>query len=210
MTIDISCVTFRNKRHDRRTNKSILRYKRLFMKSTALIAFASLALLSACASEHQQPAESSPQSVSATPVAVSPLVQLKDQLASLESTGLKLDESADALRVTMPGALAFASGSSVVVPAAHAALDQIAKAMIAVPQSKVTVIGHTDSFGTSRNNQSLSAARAKAVVAYIAGKGVEVERMTAVGKGESEPVADNATTKGRAANRRVELLLSVQ
>jgi outer membrane protein OmpA-like peptidoglycan-associated protein len=182
------------------------------MKSTALIAFASLALLSACASQqqHQPPAESTPQTMAASAEAVSPLLQLKNQLAALEPMGLKLDESADAWRVTMPGALVFASGSSMVEPAAHQALDQIALAMTAVPQAKATVTGHTDSTGATRYNQSLSEARAKAVLAYIAGKGVEAARMTADGRGEAEPVADNATAKGRATNRRVELLLSVQ
>ena len=178
------------------------------MKSTALIAFASLALLSACA--NQPPGESAPQAMSTTPGAASPLLQLKEQLAALESMGLKLDESADALRVTMPGALAFASASSVVQPAAQEALDRIATAMSAVAPSKLTVVGHTDSAGGSRYNQALSEARAKAVVVYIAGKGVETARMTAEGRGEEAPVADNATAKGRAANRRVELLLSVQ
>lgn len=180
------------------------------MKSAALIAFASLALLSACASQHQPPAESAPQASSAGPAAVSPLRQLKEQLAALAANGVTVDETADALRVTMPGALAFASGSSALDPAAHAALDQIATAMTAVAQSMVTVTGHTDSTGASRYNQSLSEARAKAVVAYLAGKGIAAARMTAIGKGKDEPVADNATAKGRAANRRVELLLGIQ
>ncbi len=179
------------------------------MKSTALIAFASLALLSACATQ-QPPAESPPQTTSSAPGAASPLAKLKEQLAALESMGLKVDESADALRVTMPGALAFASASSVVQPSAQEALDRIATAMTAVAPSKLTVVGHTDSAGGNRYNQSLSETRAKAVVAYIAGKGVESTRMTAEGRGEEAPVADNATAKGRAANRRVELLLSVQ
>lgn len=178
------------------------------MKSPALIAFASLALLSACA--NQPPAESAPQAMSTASGAASPLVQLKEQLAALESMGLKLEESADALRVTMPGALAFASASSAVQPSAQEALDRIATAMSAVAPSKLTVIGHTDSAGASLYNKSLSEARAKAVVAYMAGKGIETARMTAEGHGETEPVADNATAKGRAANRRVELLLSVQ
>lgn len=180
------------------------------MKSATLIAFASLALLSACA--NQPPAETAPpQEISAAPQVVSPpLSLLKEQLAALEPMGLKLDESANALRVTMPGALAFASGSSVVQPAAQEALDRIATAMTAVSQSTLTVIGHTDSAGASRVNQSLSEARAKAVLAYLAGKGVELGRMAAEGRGKDEPVADNATAKGRAANRRVDLLFSVQ
>ena len=178
------------------------------MKSTALIAFACLVLLSACAS--QPPGEPAPKAMSAAPVAVAPLAQLKDQLGALEAMGLKLDESTDALRVTMQGALVFASGSSVVAPSAQEALDRIATAMTAVALSKATVIGYTDSAGASRYNKSLSEARAKAVAAYIAGKGVETARVAAEGRGEEEPVADNKTAEGRAANRRVELLLSVQ
>ncbi len=180
------------------------------MKFTPLIALVSLALLSACANNQQQSTESASSTASAAPAAASPLVQLKDRLATLKSMDLKLDESADSVRVTMPGTSVFASGSSQLAPAAHAALDQIAQAMIAVTQSKIAVTGHTDSTGASNYNQSLSEVRAKAVVDYLAGKGVEAARMTAVGKGEDEPVADNATAKGRAANRRVELLLSIQ
>jgi outer membrane protein OmpA-like peptidoglycan-associated protein len=178
------------------------------MKSTALIAFVSLALLSACAT--QAPTEPAANATPAAPAVVSPLTQLKDRLAGLESIGLTLDASADAVRVTMPGALVFASGSSVVDPAAEAALDRIATAMTAVAQSKATVIGHTDSAGAAPYNQSLSEARATAVVAYIAGKGVEPARLIAEGRGEAEPVADNQSVEGRAANRRVELRLSAQ
>lgn len=178
------------------------------MKFSIPVALAALALLSACAG---QPAnESAPQSVSKAPSAVSPLTQLREQLAALEPMGLKLEESADALRVTMQGALAFASASSVVQASAQDALDRIATAMTAVPQSRLAVIGHTDSAGASHFNQSLSEARAKAVLDYLAGKGIDTGRMVAEGRGKDEPVADNATAKGRAANRRVELLFSIQ
>ncbi len=177
------------------------------MKSIILIAFASLALLSACATK--PPAEPAPKAMP-EPVVVSPMDQLKAQLGSLESMGLALEATTDALRVTMPGEMAFASGSSAIDPAAQAALDRIATAMTAVSQSQATVIGHTDSAGSAGYNQSLSEARAEAVVAYIAGKGVETARMVAQGKGEDEPVADNATAEGRAANRRVEVLISAQ
>ena len=178
------------------------------MKFSIPVALASLALLSACAG---QPAnESSPRAASNAPAAVSPMNHLREQLAALEPMGLKIEESADALRVTMQGALVFGSASSAVQASAQEALDRVATAMAAVPRSRITVIGHTDSAGASRFNQSLSEARAKAVLDYLAGKGIETGRMAAEGRGKDEPVADNATAKGRAANRRVELLFSIQ
>jgi outer membrane protein OmpA-like peptidoglycan-associated protein len=179
------------------------------MKFSIPVALASLALLSACAGQPTNESPS-PRAVSTAPEAVSPMSQLREQLAALEPMGLKLEESAAALRVTMQGALVFASASSIVQPSAQEALDRIATAMTSVSQSRLTVIGHTDSAGASRFNQSLSEARAKAVLDYLAGKGVETGRMVAEGRGKDEPVADNATAKGRAANRRVELLFSIQ
>jgi outer membrane protein OmpA-like peptidoglycan-associated protein len=69
---------------------------------------------------------------------------------------------------------------------------------------KIQVIGHTDSKADDAFNQGLSERRAAAVVEYLVGKGVERERLEPVGKGESEPIADNDSEKGRAKNRRVE------
>lgn len=67
----------------------------------------------------------------------------------------------------------------------------------------VTVTGHTDSVGSDSYNQKLSEKRATTVKAYLEGKGVK--NVSAVGKGESAPVADNKTKDGRAKNRRVEI-----
>jgi outer membrane protein OmpA-like peptidoglycan-associated protein len=66
-----------------------------------------------------------------------------------------------------------------------------------------TVEGHTDSIGSDAYNQGLSERRARAVVDYLASKGLDRSRATVVGHGESRPVADNATEAGRAQNRRV-------
>lgn len=67
----------------------------------------------------------------------------------------------------------------------------------------VTVTGHTDSVGSDSYNQKLSEKRAASVKTYLEGKGVK--NVSAVGKGESAPVADNKTKDGRAKNRRVEI-----
>ena len=68
--------------------------------------------------------------------------------------------------------------------------------------SSVEVIGHTDSTGPDAYNQQLSLKRANAVIDYMRSEGVQVD-LIPVGKGESEPVADNSTKEGRAQNRRV-------
>ena len=69
----------------------------------------------------------------------------------------------------------------------------------------VIAVGHTDSVGSEAYNNRLSLARAESVKAYLVSKGVDVKRVRAVGKGEGQPVADNATKEGRAQNRRVDV-----
>ena len=69
----------------------------------------------------------------------------------------------------------------------------------------VITVGHTDSVGSKSYNQALSAQRASAVLSYLVGKGVDAARMKSEGRGESQPVASNATAQGRAQNRRVEI-----
>jgi OOP family OmpA-OmpF porin len=69
---------------------------------------------------------------------------------------------------------------------------------------KVEVAGHTDSSGSDAYNLDLSARRAQSVVDFLISQGIDRSRLTAVGYGESRPVADNSTAEGRASNRRVE------
>jgi len=69
----------------------------------------------------------------------------------------------------------------------------------------VIAVGHTDSVGSDAYNQRLSLARAESVKAYLVSKGVDRQRIRTEGRGESQPVADNATAEGRAKNRRVDI-----
>jgi outer membrane protein OmpA-like peptidoglycan-associated protein len=73
--------------------------------------------------------------------------------------------------------------------------------------TKMTVVGHTDSSGSDSYNEQLSERRAEAVRAELIRDGVPAERLSAIGRGESEPRADNSTEAGRAQNRRVEILV---
>lgn len=82
---------------------------------------------------------------------------------------------------------------------------EVASVLEGCPDAKVEVAGHTDSTGSASINLRVSEQRAQAVVEYLVRRGVAEERLTAVGYGEAEPVADNGTREGRARNRRVEL-----
>ncbi len=75
------------------------------------------------------------------------------------------------------------------------------------PDSKVVLVGHTDSVGTEKYNLKLSQRRADAVKKYLVEKGEKTDRITTEAKGESEPIASNKTAKGRFENRRVEILI---
>jgi len=76
------------------------------------------------------------------------------------------------------------------------------------PGYKVSIEGHTDSIGTDKYNQALSERRAAAVKEYLLKHGVvDRARIKSVGYGESKPIADNSTAKGRFENRRVEILI---
>ncbi len=87
-------------------------------------------------------------------------------------------------------------------------LNTLASAANQCKSFKVLVEGHTDSEGSDDYNQWLSEQRASSVVAYLADNGVEISRMTAKGFGESQPIATNDTPEGRAANRRINFVVS--
>jgi outer membrane protein OmpA-like peptidoglycan-associated protein len=99
----------------------------------------------------------------------------------------------------------FETGRSALTPQSFVVLDQVAGSLVANPEIQIEVAGYTDNTGSAVVNTRLSRARAIAVRAYLARKGVAPSRMTARGYGPSSPVATNATSAGRAQNRRVEL-----
>ena len=98
----------------------------------------------------------------------------------------------------------FDLGKSTLRPESNTELDRLVKLMKDAPGLKIELSGHTDNTGSATINQSLSQARAEAVVNYLISKGVAANRMTAKGYGSSKPIADNKTEEGRQQNRRTE------
>ena len=87
----------------------------------------------------------------------------------------------------------------------QAELDKIVQLLNDNPTVRVQIAGHTDNVGKPSENLSLSNNRAKAVVTYLISKGIQPQRLSAKGFGETKPVADNKTEEGRAKNRRTEM-----
>lgn len=130
--------------------------------------------------------------------------------AALEKiAGLQAKPTDRGLMLTLSGSVLFVTGKSVLLPGAQQRLREVANALQKDPRH-ITVIGHTDSKGGDEANQRLSEARANAVRTFLTKEGVPADRVSTIGMGESQPVADNETTDGRANNRRVELILEDQ
>lgn len=97
----------------------------------------------------------------------------------------------------------FDSDSDRLRPESTPVLQEIVRTLTEHSDLSIEIEGHTDSQGDEAHNQGLSERRAAAVVAYLTANGIAAGRLGSVGKGESEPVADNATPEGRQENRRV-------
>ena len=101
----------------------------------------------------------------------------------------------------------FVTASSDLTEPSKAILDDIFALVQSRPDSKLRIVGHTDSQGDADKNARLSYARAEACRSYLLEKGLTVERVNAAGFGELQPIASNLTAEGRRENRRVEFEL---
>lgn len=134
---------------------------------------------------------------------------IKEKLGiATKDSGVQVAEQKDgSLKVNVPASVSFVSGSATIDTRLYPTLDNIAKTLNEYPASTITVIGHTDSVGSTQSNLDLSNRRASAVASYLAQRSVQRSRMVIEGRGETEPIADNETEAGRAQNRRVEMVI---
>ncbi len=105
------------------------------------------------------------------------------------------------------GDVLFTSGKADLKAAATGTLNKLTVFLNKYPDRTVSIEGYTDSLGSDEYNQGLSQRRAEAVKSYLIGQGIGAERLTARGKGESEPLAGNDTELGRQQNRRVAVVI---
>jgi Outer membrane protein and related peptidoglycan-associated (lipo)proteins len=119
-----------------------------------------------------------------------------------------IKEEARGLVITLSGSILFASNKYALLETAKTKLDQVAEALKAQDSDKRMVVeGHTDSQGSDRINQPLSLNRAEAVRDYLVSRGVDSDKISAIGMGSSRPLLDNRNAENRANNRRVEIII---
>jgi outer membrane protein OmpA-like peptidoglycan-associated protein len=133
----------------------------------------------------------------------------EEKLARIPGTRVER-VSPGVLLVHFDATVLFDTDSSVIRAAGRGTLDQVAGVLEDYDKTAVVVQGHTDSMGSETHNQALSQRRADAARAHLAARGVDANRLTALGYGEGYPVADNATPVGRQRNRRVDVLLKAK
>ncbi len=137
--------------------------------------------------------------------------------------GKRMDKQAAEIQTAIPGAEVIREGEGIIVrfdsgilfdfnktdlkDEAKKNIQTLAASLNQYPGTDVKVIGHTDNIGTAAVNQTVSEKRAAAVKAYAVSQGVPSSRLVTEGRGFSDPIADNSTEAGRAANRRVEIVI---
>ena len=139
--------------------------------------------------------------------------KIAEALIRFENQGLTITQKNGKVYVSLENSLLFASGSWTVDAKGQQAIADLAQAMSENKDVDILIEGHTDSdaFNGStaiKDNWDLSVMRATAIVKILTSNGVSPERLTAAGRSEYVPVASNDTSEGKAANRRIEIIIS--
>ncbi|HSQ65467.1 MAG TPA: OmpA family protein [Polyangiaceae bacterium] len=132
--------------------------------------------------------------------------RLKQALADLGKLA-SIREEARGTIITLTGSVLFGFGRTDLLPSATNRLEQVADAIKSDRDRDIVIEGYTDNVGSEQANLGLSQMRADRVRDFLVSHGVDANHVKAVGKGEANPIADNATPEGRANNRRVEIVL---
>jgi len=109
--------------------------------------------------------------------------------------------------VTLPEGMLFSQDSDELTAASRDNLRRLATSLEKYPNTRLMIVGHTDTQGGTDRNQSLSERRAQALASFLEQLGVNRARMTALGRGDAEPIATNDTDAGRQWNRRIEIAI---
>ncbi|RZK50329.1 MAG: hypothetical protein EOO87_19325 [Pedobacter sp.] len=140
--------------------------------------------------------------------------KLQDALLGFTKNGLTVEIKNGKVYVSLTDKLLFPSGSIIIDEKGKQALTQLAAVLKQQPEINIAVEGHTDSqkinnLGQIKDNWDLSVLRSTSVVRFLTDEQkVESVRMTATGKGQFQPLGDNASAESRSRNRRIEIVLS--
>lgn len=119
----------------------------------------------------------------------------------------RVERIGEGIAITFDSGILFAVNQATLQSAGQQNLRDLATSLEDYEGTDVLVVGHTDSTGAEDYNQGLSERRADAARNFLVGAGLDAGRVTAVGRGEMEPIADNETDAGRQQNRRVEVAI---
>lgn len=125
----------------------------------------------------------------------------------LTGTGVGVVRQGDVLVLRMPSDVTFGTNQDAINPAFYAVLDDVAGVLAQYDRSTIDIVGHADSDGADAYNLDLSQRRASNVARYLIDRNILPARMYVEGRGESQPIASNATAAGKAQNRRVEIMI---
>lgn len=132
--------------------------------------------------------------------------KLEEELKNAEVEKTEVD-GLQAIKVTFPGGILFATGKSNIQPAAQTELKNFAASLKENPLTNTIVAGYTDNTGSMEANERVATARANSVKTFLEGQGIAASRITAKGLPMQDYVASNDTKEGQAKNRRVEIYI---
>ena len=121
--------------------------------------------------------------------------------------GARIERIGEGIKITFEGGLLFDVDRSDLRPAAQENLRKLTTVLQKYDDTNILVEGHTDATGTEDYNMQLSLRRSSTVATFLAAQGVSAGRLSAMGYGEVQPVANNETADGRQLNRRVEVAI---
>lgn len=138
------------------------------------------------------------------------LDQQAQELRGTLGDDVTIRRSGNEIILVMPQDILFAIDSAELRPDLTRDLQAISTSLQRYPDTIVVVTGHTDSTGSAAHNQRLSERRAQSVASVLVNSGVSPGRIDTRGAGQTQPIASNETTQGRAQNRRVEIVIRAQ
>jgi outer membrane protein OmpA-like peptidoglycan-associated protein len=142
--------------------------------------------------------------------AASTITRQMDQQAqelAFELPGASVQRLGAGIVVTLPEGMLFAQESDELAPPSRDNLRRLATSFEKYPNTRIMIVGHTDTQGGTDRNQALSERRAQALASFVEQIGVNRGRMTTLGRGDAEPIATNDTDAGRQWNRRIEIAI---